>query len=176
MISYNDTMAIYFISYHLNNNTSVLSSLLWLYYIFYVHYNIPSSLLNMICQKSKLKQPQNANQTCSASGSIPPETRLAVVGSKPMQPDKYIVWSTIIAWLSHNQTAHSFKSWSLATSKSFTYLLNTKPPLHCETCLDACKYFNNRVANKWNAQNNRYSVLYLVQKRSPSLWVHLDTK
>jgi len=30
-------------------------------------------------------------QTCSASGSIPPETRLAVEGSKPMQPDKYTV-------------------------------------------------------------------------------------
>ena len=40
-------------------------------------------------------------QTCSASGSIPPDTRLAVVGSKPIQPDKYIVWSTITAWLSY---------------------------------------------------------------------------
>jgi len=42
-------------------------------------------------------QEKHKMKTCSASGSIPPETRLAVVGSKPMQPDKYIVLSTITA-------------------------------------------------------------------------------
>jgi len=45
-------------------------------------------------------------QTWSDSGSIPPETRSAEAGSKPMQPDKYIVWSTITAWLLYTSKYH----------------------------------------------------------------------
>jgi len=59
--------------------------------------------------------------TCSASEATPPDTIDPVAGSKPICPDKYIVLSTITAWLQYNDQKsywqHDFISYIISVTE-----------------------------------------------------------